>query len=290
MINAVRKCLCLGELVSTSCSLQAVLLSFLHSGVSGEVACALEHGTEVLGVVLEQSSGDTVTDRARLTGHAAAGDVADNVKAIGKTCQLEGLTDDNLECVKTEVIVDLSVVDDNLACSLVKSDSGNGALSSACAIEKRCFIVRILYPPSELHCPCFGLLSLMLVLCACVEVQSVQSGSADSGVGNHALYGKLHHSGRSVLHKCAGLGLLQMTDVTGMTVIDLLLKLAASENCLVAVDDDHMVAAVYMGSKDRLGLTSENIGCQCCDSAYRLACRVDDIPLAVNFAGFWHKC
>ena len=142
LITAKR--LSLAELGSASCCLETVLLSFLHSGVSGEEAGCLEHGTEVLGVVLEKRSGDAVADGACLTGYAAAGDVANYVEAIGKSCQLEGLTNDQLKGVESEIIVDLSVVDDNLACTLLKSYSGNGALSSACAVEKRCLIVHII--------------------------------------------------------------------------------------------------------------------------------------------------
>ena len=51
--------LSLGELGCTACALEAVFLSFLHSGVSGKETCLLEGGTESL-VVLKKSTSDAV--------------------------------------------------------------------------------------------------------------------------------------------------------------------------------------------------------------------------------------
>lgn len=44
--------LSLGELGSAACGFQAVLLSLLHSRVAGQEACLLQHGTEILRIVL----------------------------------------------------------------------------------------------------------------------------------------------------------------------------------------------------------------------------------------------
>ena len=82
-----------------------------------------------------------MTDRARLTGHAAAADTADNVELLAGLGEDEGLTNDQLEGLKTEVIVDISVIDGDLTGTLIESDSCNRRLSSACTVEIRCLIV-----------------------------------------------------------------------------------------------------------------------------------------------------
>ena len=81
--------LSLGELRRAAGSLQAVLLSFLHSGVAGQEAGGLQLST-VLGVDLQQGAGNAVTDGAGLTGHAAALDGADNINAVDGAGGVQG--------------------------------------------------------------------------------------------------------------------------------------------------------------------------------------------------------
>ena len=58
----------LAELRSPTGGLEAVLLSFFHSGVTGQEAGLLEDGAQ-LGIVLEQSAGQTMTESAGLSGN-----------------------------------------------------------------------------------------------------------------------------------------------------------------------------------------------------------------------------
>ena len=128
--------LSLGELGCTACALEAVFLSFLHSGVSGKETCLLEGGTESL-VVLKKSTSDAVADSACLAGDSAAADAANDVKLIGGAGKSERLTDDELESLKAEIIVYISAIDGDLAGAGINADSGNGALSAAGAVEIR---------------------------------------------------------------------------------------------------------------------------------------------------------
>ena len=59
----------LGELRRAASCLQAVLLSFLHSRVTGQEASGFQRGTE-LGVDAQQSAGNAMTDGAGLAGNA----------------------------------------------------------------------------------------------------------------------------------------------------------------------------------------------------------------------------
>ena len=127
--------LSLGELGCATCSLQAVLLSFLHSGVAGQETSSLQ-SSAVLGVQAQQSAGDAVTDSAGLTGNAAASDGDNNVNLANQIGSNQGLTNDQLQGLQTEVIVDVAAVDDDrTGAVLVNTNTGNGGLTTAGAVK-----------------------------------------------------------------------------------------------------------------------------------------------------------
>ncbi len=110
--------LSLGELRRATGSLEAVLLAFLHTRVAGEETSLLQHGAQVLAVILQQGAGHAVADSAGLAGDAAAGHAADNVELLVGAGEGQGLTDNKLQRVQTEIIVNISVVDRDLAGTL----------------------------------------------------------------------------------------------------------------------------------------------------------------------------
>ena len=126
--------LSLGELGSAAGGFEAVLLSFLHSGVAGQEAGGLE-GCAVLCVDAEECAGNAMTDSAGLAGNAAALDGADDVDLADGVGADQGLTDDELQGIETEVVVDVTAVDDDGAGAvLVNANTGDGRLTSAGAI------------------------------------------------------------------------------------------------------------------------------------------------------------
>ena len=104
--------LSLGELRSATSGLQTVLLSFLHSGVTGQETGGLQRSTE-LGVDGQQGTGDAVTDSAGLAGNAAAADGNDNIDLVDQLSGDQGLTNDQLQGLQTEVIIDVAAIDDD---------------------------------------------------------------------------------------------------------------------------------------------------------------------------------
>ena len=54
-----------------------------------------------------------------------------------------------------------------------------------------------------------------------------------------------------------------MADIAGVALPLLLSELAAGENCVLAVDDDYVVAAVYVGCEGGLVLSSEELHTSC---------------------------
>ena len=116
--------LSLRELACTTCGFETVLLSFLHSRVTGQKSRSFESRT-VIFVRLKECTGESVTDSTRLTRNAAAFDGRNDIELTDGAGNIEGLIDDELESLKAEIIVYISVVDDDFAGAGVKTDSGN---------------------------------------------------------------------------------------------------------------------------------------------------------------------
>ena len=104
----------LGDLRRAASCLQAVLLSFLHSRVTGQQAGSLQ-GRTVAVLNLEQRTGDAVTDRAGLAGHAAAGHGGCDVELAQGIGRREGLTNDELQGLETKVVIQRTAVDGDAA-------------------------------------------------------------------------------------------------------------------------------------------------------------------------------
>ena len=76
-----------------------------------------------------------MTDRAGLAGDTAACNVGDDVELTGGTGNAEGLVHDELQGLETEVLIDGTAVDGDLAGAGVNADAGDGLLSAAGAVE-----------------------------------------------------------------------------------------------------------------------------------------------------------
>ena len=191
----------LAELRSETGGLQTVLLAFLHSRVTGQEAGSLE-GCAVFRIDAEEGAGDAVTDRARLTGDAAALDGADDVNLADHVGGDQRLTDDQLQSVQTKVVVDLTTVDDDGAGAvLIDADAGNGGLPSAGAVLILSLaLVHSLLPPELVLRPGFGLLSGMGMLSALEDLQTVDGSSAEGVLGKHSLNSKLDNLLRLLFH------------------------------------------------------------------------------------------
>ena len=89
-----------------------------------------------------------MADSACLTGETAAVNVCNDVKLTNGLSNTEGLVNDELEGLKTKVIVNISAVDGDNAGTGVKANSCNGLLSSTCAVEIRlCTCIQSNLPP-----------------------------------------------------------------------------------------------------------------------------------------------
>ena len=126
--------LSLRELRSTTCGLETVLLSLLHSGVTSEKASLLEKG--LVGLVCgKERTSNTVTDSTCLAGEATTVNVSNDVELTLSLGYAEGLVNDELKSIESEVIVDISAVDGDNTGAGIETNSCNGLFSSTCAVE-----------------------------------------------------------------------------------------------------------------------------------------------------------
>ena len=100
----------LAELRSAACSFETVLFALFHSRVAGQETGSLQSGAIVL-IQNDEGAGDAMTDRAGLTGNAAAFDGGFHIDLADGAGSDQGLTDDELQGLKAEIIIDLTAVD-----------------------------------------------------------------------------------------------------------------------------------------------------------------------------------
>ena len=125
----------LGELRSAAGLFETVLLALFHARVAGQQTGGFQDGAVAL-VDEEQGAGDAVADGAGLAGHAAAGDGGFDVDLAEGVGSDQGLTDDELQGIETEVLLDVTAVDrDGAGPAGEQMDSCHGGLSSAGTVE-----------------------------------------------------------------------------------------------------------------------------------------------------------
>ena len=272
--------LSLRELRSAAGGLEAVLLALLHSGVAGQEPGFLEGGA-VGGIHLQQGAGDAVTDGAGLAGDAAAGDGGLDVHLALHAGGDQGLTDDELQGLKAEIIVDVAAIDGDGAGAVgEKTDAGDRALAAAGPVKIRLLAgIHVLF--SSLR-PDFGLLGRVLVLAAGIDLQALQLGSAQLVLAQHALHGQLEGELRALGHQVAVLGLMETAGIAGVGAVVLLVQLLAGEQGLVRVDDDDEITAIHVGGVGGLQLAAEQVGGDDGGAAHGLSRGVQHVPLALH--------
>ena len=129
--------LTLAELRRTTGGFEAVLLALLHARIAREETGLLEDGA-IVGAREQERAGDAVTQSAGLTGHAAALDSGIDVNFSHGVGGDQGLTNDELQGLETEVIVDIAAVDGDAAgAALEQMNARDGGLATARAVEIR---------------------------------------------------------------------------------------------------------------------------------------------------------
>ena len=134
-----------------------------------------------------------MADGASLPGYAAARNPAHDVKLALCASQGQGLADNILQGFQAEIVVNVTIVNGDLACALIYADSGYRAFPSASAVEIGYVLLS--------HIPGVGLLGGVLVLASGIGPQPAHSVAPNGVGGDHALHSKLHSHLGLCLHQ-----------------------------------------------------------------------------------------
>ena len=83
--------------------------------------------------------------------------------------------------------------------------------------------------------------------------------------------------------------LVKPADVLAVGDVELLLILLAGQNCLVAVDDNDVIAAIDIGGVVDLLLAAQQNSGLSSDVAQALAGSVEQVPLTLDFSGLYES-
>ncbi len=126
--------------MSAARAMTAVFLTFLHTRISHEQTFRFQELTKI-GIELDQSTADTMCDRAYLTCDTAAGDTCHNIIAFKSIGQFERLQKRYLQGFTASNIVNgLALVDLNIAFTRDDPYAGNTVLTATGAVITYFFI------------------------------------------------------------------------------------------------------------------------------------------------------
>ena len=111
-----------GELRRATSCLETVLLTLFHTWITCKESSSFQNRS-VLSVCLKECSCNAVSDSTSLSCISAAFYVNENVKFALCLCSSKRLTNDYFQCFKTEVLVDISFIDCDFACTRCKVNS-----------------------------------------------------------------------------------------------------------------------------------------------------------------------
>ena len=86
-------------------------------------------------LIILGSAGDAVTDRAGLAGHAAALDIHKDIKLIRVLRENKRLANDRLKGLKSEIIIDITLVDRDLSGSRYEIHACDRAFPSSSSVK-----------------------------------------------------------------------------------------------------------------------------------------------------------
>ena len=122
------------------------------------------------------------------------------------------------------------------------------------------------------------LLGFMGVLFPCVNLKLLHLGGTKFVLWDHTLDGPFEDELGTTLAKLVGSLNCLAADVTGVTGVDLVLLLAATEFGMLGVDDDDKVTGIDVRRKNRLMLSAKETGCLHGDFSDDLVLGINNVP------------
>src|SRR5690606_25413496 len=125
--------LTLRELLATARLVEADLLTFDFTGIAGHEAGVRQRGLQ-FSVVLDQGTGDAVTDSASLAGLAATMNIHHDVEGGAVLGQFQRLTHDHAAGFAREELIQRLAVHDDLAGTGLQEHASDGGLATTGAV------------------------------------------------------------------------------------------------------------------------------------------------------------
>lgn len=93
-----------------------------------------------------------------------------------------------------------------------------------------------------------------------------------------------------LFHQDLGCSLTLATGIAGVVEVDAVCHLLAGQDNLVGVDDDYIVAALYVGRVAGLVFAAQDLGYLGAEATQYLIGGVNNDPFALNAFGVGHEC
>src|SRR4051812_3899349 len=273
--------LTLRVLRSLPSSLEPVLLAFLHSGIASQQTRLTQRKPVRLGIQLQQSPRNAVTDGTGLSGDASPFDLDHDVEAALGPGHPERHPHLRLVDRVAEVLLERSAVDHDLTLTRQQPDAGDGRLATAGAGVESGDRHRLC---SSWSVERFRLLGLMRMIRPGIDLQLAQLLGPETSVRKHALDGPADDLLGSARQQVPEGLLLEALGIAAVAAVQLGLELATRHRDARGIEDDDVVARVEIRLVGRLVLALEDARDARGEAAERLVRRVNDVPAAHDLA------
>ena len=287
--------LTLGELEALPGTGLSSLLPLFGAGITAQVAGRLERAAQFQ-IHLREGTCRCELDSTGLTRKATAPDNHLEVKLVDQIGGLERSENLILQGKGGEVLLEGTIIDDDLAGSFSHPDAGDGGLAAtgggvdgfSGGHGRRTFSGQAWRSFGSERVG-LGLLGILLVFGTSVDLQLVELGAAKPVVRDHAADGSLNEQFGSAGPDFLGSLHLLAPDISRITGVDLLCFLVSAEADLRGIDDYDVITGVGMGSEDWLVLATKQAGGLHCHLAEDLVGGIDEMPLAFHVGSFGGK-
>ena len=137
-----------------------------------------------------------MTDGLGLTGNPSSMDIGFHIELVTGSCQIEGLHDDHLAGLPSEIFLQGPFVDHELPLARLQPYPGNRCLSLSCCINGFCHFFLLIYEIYEAsNFKWNGFLGFVGMFGPGIDFQFLEHLPAQTVFGQHPLYGDPDHLG-----------------------------------------------------------------------------------------------
>ena len=260
------------ELEPTAGFFPTGFFAFYHARIPRQEAFFFE-GRAELCVQFNQRAGNCHAGSFGLTSHTTTANVDLHVVATSTVDSCKRLVQNNLQNFGWEVLFVIFPVHRDGSAARRHVDPGDGSFTAANGIDTI---------HDDLEFNCCGLLSLVGVLTACVNVQVRVQPPTEPVLGQHAFYGVFDDALRVLFEQQPGRCKPLTTGIARMANIYFVGHLRAGQAHLVGIDDDYVISAVNVRSEAGFVFAANQACDLACQSAKHFTLSVNHNPFLLH--------